>query len=104
MAAEKGKNNVVKGILKHSKLEELLNAEDKSGNTVLHLASTNLHALVLCSLTWDKRVDLKRKNKEGSTALDIVYGIRHIRRRERYVRINMLGILTFMVLLYLELP
>ena len=94
---------MVEGILKHSKLEELLNAEDKSGNTVLHLASTNLHALVLCSLTWDKRVDLKRKNK-ARLLLILFMGFGHIRRRERYVRINMLGILTFMVLLYLELP
>ena len=76
VAAERGKNNVVKGILKHSKLEELLNAEDKNGNTALHLASTNLHALVLRSLTWDKRVDLNRKNKEGLTALDVAVGIR----------------------------
>ena len=62
---------MVNGILKHSKLEELLNAEDKNGNTALHLASTKRHALVLCSLTLGKRVDLKRKNEEGLTALDI---------------------------------
>ena len=76
VAAKSGKNTVVKTILECSKLEELLNAEDKNGNTALHLASMNLHALVLCSLTWAKRVDLKRKNKKGLTALDIAVGIR----------------------------
>ncbi|KAL4625687.1 hypothetical protein ACB092_05G043400 [Castanea dentata] len=71
VAAENGKNNVVKAILSDSKLEELKNAVDKNGNTALHLASMNLHSKVICSLTWDKRVDLKRRNKEGLTAIDI---------------------------------
>ncbi|XP_030969315.1 protein ACCELERATED CELL DEATH 6-like isoform X2 [Quercus lobata] len=76
VAAKSGENTVVKTILECSKLEELLNAGDKNGNTALHLASMNLHALVLCSLTWDNRVDLKRKNKKGLTAIDIAIGIR----------------------------
>ena len=76
VAAKRGENTVVKTILECSMLEELLNAGDKNGDTALHLASMNLHALVLCSLTWDKRVDLKRKNKKGMTALDIAVGIR----------------------------
>ena len=75
VAAERGKNELVKSILKHSKLEELLNAEDKNGNTALHLASMNLHPMVVRSLTWDKRVDLKRKNKQGLTAKDTVLPI-----------------------------
>ena len=76
VAAKSGENTVVKTVLECSKLEELLNAGDKDGNTALHLASMNLHAVVLCSLTWDKRVDLKRKNKNGLTAIDIAVGIR----------------------------
>ncbi|KAL0010080.1 hypothetical protein SO802_005188 [Lithocarpus litseifolius] len=76
VAAKSGKNTVVKTILECSKLEELLNAEDKNGDTALHLASMNLHALVICSLTWDKRVVLNRKNKKGLTAIDIALGIR----------------------------
>ena len=71
VAAENGENNVIKAILSDSNLEELINAVDENGNTALHLASLNLHSKVLCSLTWDKRVDLKRRNKEGLTAIDI---------------------------------
>ncbi|KAL0010087.1 hypothetical protein SO802_005195 [Lithocarpus litseifolius] len=77
VAAENGKNNVVKAILSDSKLKELINAVDKNGNTALHLASQNLHSRVICSLTWDKRVDLKRRNKEGLTAIDIASSIRN---------------------------
>ena len=77
VAAKSGENTVVKPYWNAQlKLVELLNAGDKDGNTALHLASMNLHALVLCSLTWDKRVDLKRKNKNGLTAADIAIGIR----------------------------
>ena len=77
VAAENGKNNVVKVILSDSKFEELIYAVDKNGNTALHLASQNLHSRVICSLTWDKRVDLKRRNKEGLTARDIASSIRN---------------------------
>ena len=77
VAAENGKNNVVKAILSDSKLKELINAVDKNGNTALHLASLHLHSNVLCSLTWNKRVDLKRRNKEGLTARDIASSIRN---------------------------
>ncbi|XP_075664867.1 protein ACCELERATED CELL DEATH 6-like [Castanea sativa] len=87
VAAENGKNNVVKGLLKHSKVEELKNAVDKNGNTALHLASMNLHSKVICSLTWDKRVDLKRRNKEGLTALDIVLGIQTYSRTRKITTI-----------------
>ncbi|XP_030973209.1 protein ACCELERATED CELL DEATH 6-like [Quercus lobata] len=71
VAAENGKNDVVKAILGDSKLEELINAVDEKGNTALHLASQKLRSKVICTLTWDKRVDLKRRNKEGLTAIDI---------------------------------
>ena len=68
---------MVKAILSDSKLKELINAVDKNGNTALHLASLHLHSNVLCSLTWNKRVDLKRRNKEGLTARDIASSIRN---------------------------
>ncbi|XP_065630523.1 protein ACCELERATED CELL DEATH 6 isoform X3 [Quercus suber] len=74
VAAESGMILVVKIILENLELEELLNAEDNNGNTALHLASMNLHALILCSLTWDKRIDLNRRNKKGLTAIDIALG------------------------------
>ncbi|KAF3950582.1 hypothetical protein CMV_023687 [Castanea mollissima] len=77
VAAENGNNNVVKAILSDSKLKELINAVDKNGNTALHLASLHLHTNVLCSLTWRKGADLKRRNKEGLTARDIASRIQN---------------------------
>lgn len=71
VAAENGKDNVVKYILKNEGAELLLNERDKNWNTPLHLATRKWHPKVVSSLTWDKRVDLKLVNNEALTALEV---------------------------------
>ncbi|KAF8016806.1 hypothetical protein BT93_H2118 [Corymbia citriodora subsp. variegata] len=74
VAAKHGRASVVKYILGDPKLEKLINAKDKDGNTPLHVATKQWQPEVLLSLTRDKRVNLEHVNHENSTALDIVDG------------------------------
>ncbi|XP_039156023.1 protein ACCELERATED CELL DEATH 6-like [Eucalyptus grandis] len=72
IAAKKGMASVVKYILGDPKLEKLINAKDKYGNTPLHVATIRWQLEVLLSLTRDKRVNLGLVNHNNFTALDIV--------------------------------
>ena len=49
-------------------------------DATLHLASMNFHSNVVCTLTWDRRVNLNQLNKNGLAASDIV------RQNERTTR------------------
>ena len=71
IAASHGKVEVVNYLLKHDKLDWLVNMKDKDGNTALHLATMRKHAKVVYALTWDDRVDLMVQNKRGLTAFDL---------------------------------
>ncbi|KAI7735519.1 hypothetical protein M8C21_017877, partial [Ambrosia artemisiifolia] len=71
VAAENGKYNIVKYILKTKWAEFLINEKDKDGYTPLHLATINWHPKVVSALTWDPRIDLKQVNDEGLTALEV---------------------------------
>uniref|UniRef100_A0A7N2LKD3 PGG domain-containing protein n=1 Tax=Quercus lobata TaxID=97700 RepID=A0A7N2LKD3_QUELO len=80
VAAKHGQDKLVKIILSNPRLEKLLNERDKNGHTALHLASMNFHSNVVCTLMWDRRVNLNQLNKKGLTASDIV------RQNERTTR------------------
>ena len=41
-------------------------------DATLHLVSMNYHSNVVCTLTWDRRVNLNQLNKKGLAASDIV--------------------------------
>lgn len=74
VAARNGKLEPIKFILKNYKdqnKKKLINEQDVGGNTPLHLATKNWHPKVVSMLTWDKRVDLKKTNNKGFTALDV---------------------------------
>ncbi|XP_039156024.1 protein ACCELERATED CELL DEATH 6-like [Eucalyptus grandis] len=64
--------SVVKYILGDPKLEKLINAKDKYGNTPLHVATIQWQLEVWLSLTRDKRVNLELVNHNNFTALNIV--------------------------------
>lgn len=72
IAAKYGRASTVECILGDPKLEKLINAKDKEGNTPLHVATLQWQPKVLFYLTRDKRVDLKLVNNKNSTAQDIV--------------------------------
>ncbi|XP_039155979.1 protein ACCELERATED CELL DEATH 6-like [Eucalyptus grandis] len=72
VAAKYGRASVVKYILGDPKLEKLINAKDKYGNTPLHVATEQWQPNVMLSLTRDNRVNLGLVNHNNSTALDIV--------------------------------
>ncbi|XP_039166534.1 ankyrin repeat-containing protein At5g02620 isoform X2 [Eucalyptus grandis] len=66
-----GQVNAVKYILGTPNLEDLVNEQDISGNTALHLAALHKHYNIIYILGQDKRVDLLATNKDHMTALDI---------------------------------
>ena len=70
--AKHGQDMLVKNMLSNPRFEKLLNERDKNGHTALHLASMNFHSNVVCTLTWDRRVNLNQLNKKGLTASNIV--------------------------------
>ncbi|KAK3404674.1 hypothetical protein EUGRSUZ_K00982 [Eucalyptus grandis] len=50
---------------------KLVNSKDDNGNTPLHLASKHVHCEVMRILTNDESVDLRLRNNDGLTALDV---------------------------------
>ncbi|KAJ8747876.1 hypothetical protein K2173_013044 [Erythroxylum novogranatense] len=72
IAAEKGKTNAIKIFLSRQCFEDLINEQDKDGNTPFHLAALESHHEVLLVLTNDPRVDKGATNKAGLTAFDII--------------------------------
>ena len=73
VAAKKGKDNVVKYLLRDARLEQLtINEKDKHGNTALHLASKKFYPKILFHLTQYRRVNVNIKNNEKFTAYDLL--------------------------------
>ncbi|XP_071695555.1 protein ACCELERATED CELL DEATH 6-like [Rutidosis leptorrhynchoides] len=58
VAAENGKDNVVRYILKYEWAEFLINEKDKDECTPLHLATINWHPKVVSTLTWDRLISM----------------------------------------------
>ncbi|KAI9383812.1 hypothetical protein POPTR_013G133700v4 [Populus trichocarpa] len=73
VAAENGKGNVVRYILRQEKtlVEPLLNEMDEDGNTPLHLATSHGQSVAAFVLVRDKRVDSSIVNNENLTPYDI---------------------------------
>ncbi|XP_030528242.1 ankyrin repeat-containing protein ITN1-like [Rhodamnia argentea] len=69
-----GQIKVVKHVLETPKLEDLINARDRDGNTALHLAALCRDYDMMNILARDKRVDIRATNKERLTALGIFDG------------------------------
>lgn len=70
VAAECGKTEVVKYILRNEQYANLINQKDHTGNTPLHLATVFWYPMIVHILTKDERVNVGEQNKLGFTALD----------------------------------
>ncbi|KAL0724090.1 hypothetical protein Bca4012_038689 [Brassica carinata] len=70
VAAECGKKEIVKYILRNEKYAKLINQKDHKGNTPLHLATMFWYPMIVHILTKDERVNVGEQNKLGFTALD----------------------------------
>lgn len=82
VAAKYGREEVVRSILKHPDLREMINERDHDGNTPSHLAVKNLQPAALVHLVLDERMNLLLLNHEGLAVVDSVpdpspVGIRH---------------------------
>ncbi|KAK3404377.1 hypothetical protein EUGRSUZ_K00692 [Eucalyptus grandis] len=71
VAAKYGREEVVRYILKHRDLREMINERDDDGNTASHLAVKNLHLTALMHLVLDEEMDPYLLNHEGLAAVDI---------------------------------
>ncbi|KAB5530119.1 hypothetical protein DKX38_020200 [Salix brachista] len=73
IAAENGKDRVVRYILRQEKtlVESLVNEMDEDGNTPLHLATHRGQSVAAFVLVRDKRVDNSIVNNENLTPYDI---------------------------------
>ncbi|KAK3404685.1 hypothetical protein EUGRSUZ_K00998 [Eucalyptus grandis] len=80
VAAKAGNNKVVRYILECSNpdIKKLVNSKDVNGNTPLHLASMHNHCEVMRSLTKEKGIDLRLRNNDGLTALDVAMEFRSL--------------------------
>ncbi|KAL1087640.1 hypothetical protein V6Z11_D08G196600, partial [Gossypium hirsutum] len=71
-AAKNGNIDAVSFILKLPEMEDLVNAADMNGNTLLHLAAKNFHSSIVYILTRNSKVDIRAINKWNETALAVV--------------------------------
>ena len=92
LAVESGRKNAVKLFLETVAFQDLINEQDKNGNTPLHLAALDLDDIrldyfylgylvqfrsheryeILKILAHDRRIDKWARNEEGMTTADIV--------------------------------
>ena len=71
LAVKIGNRNAVEIFLKELAFQDLINEQDKVGNTPLHLAAISGHYTMLMMLANDKRVDKWAMNREGWTLLTL---------------------------------
>lgn len=62
-------------------IEKLGNSKDVDGNMPLHLAAMHNHCPAMRYLTKDKRIDVRLRNNDGLTALDVVMESRSLSTR-----------------------
>ncbi|XP_030951578.1 ankyrin repeat-containing protein At5g02620-like isoform X2 [Quercus lobata] len=72
LAAESGNSKLVKVFLQTLATEDLINQQDKEGNTPFHLAAMEGRYALLMMLAKDRRIDWMAMNKAGMSTVDII--------------------------------
>ncbi|XP_047327173.1 ankyrin repeat-containing protein NPR4-like [Impatiens glandulifera] len=67
--------------------DELLNAKDANGNTILHLAATSHNMVMLNTLLNNKRVNVNVMNMGGKTVMDIVKEMAKDKDKEKIINL-----------------
>ncbi|XP_039160571.1 protein ACCELERATED CELL DEATH 6 [Eucalyptus grandis] len=75
IAAKYGRTSLVRYLLRHPKLKDLINEADDDGNTALHMAAMHSQPATLIPLILDKRIKPFLLNHQPSTALDIALAL-----------------------------
>ncbi|XP_040955984.1 protein ACCELERATED CELL DEATH 6 [Gossypium hirsutum] len=92
-AAKNGNIDAVSFILKLPEMEDLVNAADMNGNTLLHLAAKNFHSSIVYILTRNSKVDIRAINKWNETALAVVQSSDDHGMELQKVNINLIPLL-----------
>ncbi|KAF3442506.1 hypothetical protein FNV43_RR16422 [Rhamnella rubrinervis] len=91
VAVESGNRYAVKTLLNMPEFNDLINEQDKDGNTSLHLAAFDVtHHAVLIMLATDGRMEKTILNEMGMTAIDIISTNTQLSKLDKAFMISML--------------
>lgn len=87
LAAESGNSKVVKVFLQTLASEDLINQQDKEGNTPFHLAAMEGRYALLMMLAKDRRIDWMAMNKAGMSTVDIIQSDKRLKsgKKEKFM-------------------
>ncbi|XP_075669934.1 protein ACCELERATED CELL DEATH 6-like [Castanea sativa] len=87
LAAESGNSKLVKVFLQTLASEDLINQQDKEGNTPLHLAAMEGRYALLMMLAKDRRIDWMAMNKAGMSTVDIIQSDKRLKsgKKEKFM-------------------
>ncbi|XP_030951303.1 ankyrin repeat-containing protein At5g02620-like isoform X2 [Quercus lobata] len=87
LAAESGNSKLVKVFLQTLATEDLINQQDKEGNTPFHLAAMEGRYALLMMLVKDRRIDWMAMNKAGMSTVDIIQSVYRLKsgKKEKFM-------------------
>ncbi|KAK7821279.1 ankyrin repeat-containing protein [Quercus suber] len=87
LAAENGNSKLVKVFLQTLATEDLINQQDKEGNTPFHLAAIEGRYALLMMLAKDRRIDWMAMNKAGMSTVDIIQSDKRLKsgKKEKFM-------------------
>ena len=89
LAAESGNSKLVKVFLQTLATEDLINQQDKEGNTPFHLAAMEGRYALLMMLAKDRRIDWMAMNKAGMSTVDIIQSDKRLKSGKKVSPVNL---------------